>query len=212
MFLDLLIEIILLAVIVGGLLFGYRRGFFGLISGWARRVLCFILSLSLCDWLGNFFKPMVYNPIRRLSYNSLKQGSDRLLSTLDGILPVLADVKGPATNELDITDIIETMADGVADSLSTLISRVLGFVLLLLLSGLLVKLLIYLADSFLNVGPLGTINRLIGAAVSTLGAVLIAAMLASSAEYVFGLEAFKNSRLVAEFDGGQIYRILKLIF
>ena len=209
MFLDLLIEIILLAVIVGGLLLGYRRGFFGLISGWARRVFCFILSLSLCDWLGNFFKPMVYNPIRRLSYNSLKQGSDRLLSTLDGILPVLADVKGPATNELDI---IETMADGVAGSLSTLISRVLGFVLLLLLSGLLVKLLIYLADSFLNVGPLGIINRLIGAAVSTLGAVLIAAMLASLAEYVFGLEAFKNSRLVAEFDGGQIYRILKLIF
>lgn len=212
MFLDLLVEVILLAVIVGGLLLGYRRGFFRLVGGWARRVFCFVLSFSLCDFVGGFLKPMIYNPIRSLSYDSLRQGSDRLLSTLDGIVPVLSDVQGLAPDESALTDRIDAMADSIADSLSTLISRALGFVLLLILSGLFIKLLIYLADSFLNVGPLGIINRLLGATVSTLGAVLVAGMLASATEYAFSLDGINDSRLVADFDGGQLYRILKLIF
>ena len=212
MFLDLLIEVILFAVILGGLLLGYRRGFFRLVGGWARRVFCFVLSLSLCDWVSNYLKPMIYNPISSLLYDSLKQGIDGLLSGIDGTVPAFSDMAWLAPDESALTDRIDAMSDSIADSLSTLISRALGFVILLILSGLLIKLLVYLADSILNIGPLGIINRLLGATVSMLGAVLIAGMLASATEYLFALECFNNSRLVAEFDGGQLYRILKLIF
>ena len=53
MFLNLLIEVMLITILVGGAYFGYKRGFFRIAAKPARLVLCVMLSFSFCKVVGS---------------------------------------------------------------------------------------------------------------------------------------------------------------
>lgn len=209
MFLDLLVDVILLAVIIGGCVFGYRTGFFRLVSSYVRGVLCLILSLSLCKGVGDrLLLPMIYAPIRDLAYGYLREGRDGLASSIDRLLPAFSDLSVSPSDFSDPSG-IEVMADGIAGLASTALSRAFAFILIFALSRLAFRFFISLVDGIAGIGPIGTVNRLLGATLCSVCAFSVALVIASAIDYAFGLDGLVNSRLVSEFEGGPIYRILR---
>lgn len=60
MFLNLLIEVIIITILVGGAYYGYKRGFFRMAAKPARLALCIALSFSLCRIVGsNVLAPII---------------------------------------------------------------------------------------------------------------------------------------------------------
>ena len=64
-------------------------------------------------------------------------------------------------------------------------------------------------DSCFKYGIIGKINCIIGFAVMLLISILCGWIFVSLSDYIFALDVFSDSRLVAEFEGGLLYRIFK---
>ena len=60
MFINILIDIILLSMIIGGFIYGYKKGFLKMTLVPAKRLLCFVASFSYSGIVGsNIVSPII---------------------------------------------------------------------------------------------------------------------------------------------------------
>lgn len=214
MFLSLLLEVILLTVIVGGSFYGYKKGLFRMAAGPIRTALCLVISLSLCDPVGEaVIAPLIRTPVRSYLLEFMQErvaySTDGAIARIPTLLRMAGAAFGVSYDNSAVNTTVETVVDAFTEPLIALISRAVAFILLFILSKFLFKLLVYLADSFLGIGIIGRLNRLLGAALSICIAIACAWAFTSAVDYLFRLDIFENSRLVGDFDGGLLYRFFK---
>ena len=213
MFLNLLLDVILLTVLIGGSYYGYKQGFFRMAAGAVRGALCLLISFSLCDRVGTtLVSPLIRGPIRRYLLDFLRERTFAAETTLDRIpmvMRIAGVVFGVDSDNSPILLTAEAVVNALGEPTTTLIARVVAFILLFIFLKYILRLLVFLADSFLALGIIGKLNRLLGGAVSVCIAFFGAWVFTSAVEYLFHLKIFTDSRLVNDFDGGPIYRLIK---
>ena len=211
MFLNLLIEVILIAIIVGGTSFGYRKGLFKMVAAPARTLVCLVTSFLFGRPVGKYFlSPILSVPIKRyvLTFVSEKMAWDSgHVIKIPTIIKVTGAVFDISYDNAEIT--VESMVNSFTDPLVALVSCLIAFVLIFCLSKWLIKLLMNLTDSCLNIGVLGKLNRISGAVLSVFFAIICAFAFTSAVNYILRLDFALNSRLVREFSGGPLYRFFR---
>lgn len=211
MFLNLFFDIILLTVFVGGAYFGYKKGAFRLVAGALKGVACFLLSISLTDCVANtLIAPLIRAPIT----NYLLDFTQKRIATLSGNnTPTLFKIANVLFNENNPTDKIISTVEGWIEFFSNpivaLISRIFAFVLIFIGLRYIIRFLIYLLDSCFNLGVIGWFNKAIGLFLSLCLGFFVCWVFCSATEYLLSLDVFASSRLVADFDGGILYRFFK---
>ncbi len=213
MFLDLLIDVILLAIIVGGSCVGYRKGLFKIVAGPIKNIICLLTALSLCDIVGeSVIAPLISTPIKGYLFEFMQEKIGIAdFAPIPTILRISGAVFGTSYDVYTADSATETIVDAFTEPLIALLSRTVAFILLFILLKYLIRLLMYLADSFLSFGIIGRLNRLLGAVLSITAALLWAWSFTSLVDYAFRLDGLADSRLVSNFDGGPLYGFFREI-
>ena len=79
MFLNIVLDVILVAILIGGSGYGYNKGLFKMTAGPVRLFLCIVVSLTYCSAVGsNFIAPILQN--------TFKNSGTPILNTVVGII------------------------------------------------------------------------------------------------------------------------------
>ena len=215
MFLNLLIDLILVLILVIGSYYGYTRGLFRMLARPMRFALCLAVAFWLCRPIGEaIISPLIEVPIESYISDFVY---DKLLGldpeqAIDEI-PTLLKISAAAFNiGLDPTaetigDATEKIIASLSLSLVKLISTAIAFLGLLLLSRLVSKLLVELLDYVVNFGLLGSINRILGVLLSCVFGFLIAWLIVGGLDFLFHSSLFAGASEVENFEGGPIYTL-----
>ena len=214
MFLNLLLDIILLTVLIGGACYGYKRGLFRFAAGALRGVICFFLSISLCDYIGkNFISPLIGAPITNYLLDFFEKNItaevDGIVNRIPTVLKIANAVFGDGNEVYEMDMTLDRVIEFVGEPLIALISRILAFILIFFGLKYVIKLLVSLLDSIFNLGIIGWLNRLVGSLLSICVGFFVCWAFCSLTEYLLHLEIFAASRLVQNFGGGILYRFFK---
>ena len=210
MFLNLFIELILITVIVGGSCYGYKKGVFMMVAGRIRNPLCLLLSLSLCGFVGEeCIAPLIRTPIISFLYDFLYDKARAVDSfELPTVLKMLGAVFGISFDGKLTEATVDNAVRSLSEPFIDLISRAVAFIIVFIFLKLSIKLITYLADSFLDHGIIGILNHISGAVISVFVSVLFAIVITTIVDYLFRTDIFSGSRLVRDFDGGPLYRLI----
>ncbi len=200
------IELIIIAILICGGIFGYRRGLLRLALVPLRLVICLAFAFFFCKSVGDrLIIPAVYpavaNYLKELLSEHIQSDSFDNLPTLIKIFVGLCAFGGDESFEWTLDGIMETVTMPV----STFVSRVIAFVILLILSGLILNLAVSLADRLLDRGFVGRINAILGVLLSGCISAVSAWCFVSVVDYFLLLDIFS----VGEFSGGALFRFFR---
>ncbi len=168
MFLTVFVEVALLAIIIGGATYGYRKGFFALVVKPVKLAVRFGASLLLSIPLGNAVIISFISPMLSRKFSG------------------------------DFADIVISIA-----------SIALACLIIYFFSGIALSTLTSVIDSCIKLGLIGKINGIVGFAIMLLISIMCSWIFVSLSDHIFSLDVFSDSRLVAEFEGGLLYEIIK---
>ena len=215
MLLNFLVDLAILAIIIGGFYYGFERGLFRMVSRPASGLICIVLSASLDKTVGGkLIAPLISTPvteyIRGFLYNKLSGVS---LSAASSRIPTLLKFAAVTTGMSSVGDystvseLIEAVADELSDPTVEIIASVLGFVLLLIAVKMALRAVLRLFDYLFDVGVLDVINRTLGVALAGVGAFAFAWIFTSTVEFLLHTSLFTGYA----FDGGPLYRLFTSI-
>ena len=211
MFLNLLIDVILITIILGGSCIGYRRGLFKMTTGLLKGLTCLLIAFYSCELIGErLVSPLIRLPISRFFEDFLKESLNGAShADIPTVLKILGAVFGLSYEPGVTYDTLNRVVGLFTEPLVSFISRSFSFVVIYLTLRCLIKLLISILDSVLSIGVIGTINRILGATASVFIALIFAVLFTSTVDFLFQTDIFYKSRLVQDFSGGPIYRFFK---
>lgn len=212
MLLEALIEVALILILVGGGVYGYRKGLFKLVARPLRVILCLALAFSLCGSVGDeLISPLIAPAVKNYLLELLEQqriGVDTTIDNLPTVLKILIGLLAlGGTSDIEWT--VDKLVDLLAAPFSSLVSRIIAFVILVALAMLILKLTIIAIESLLDAGVLGKINSILGVILSGCISFLLAWAFVSVVDYLFHLEMLRDSARLEGFVGGPIYRLLR---
>ena len=220
MFLKITLEIILLAVIIGGFYYGLERGFIRIAAKPIKIVLCFVLAFSLCKGVGakivapliqapitNYIKEYMYENCAALSPDNVFESTPTILKIAASAFDVeLADFDEGASGVF-----LEKIIVNLTSPAVLLISVIIAFVLIYLISKLLLSGAMLIVNSVFEIGVLAKINRIMGVILAGLMSFLIAWAAVSIIDFFFHMSIFDKVTFIKSFDGGPLYRLFKSI-
>ena len=220
MFLKISLEIILLAILIGGAYYGIRLGFIRIAAKPIKFVLGLVFAFSLCGPVGTtIIAPLIQSPLTNYVKEYMYERCAAL--TADGVLertPTLLKMAGAAFDVefgaagVDSTDaMIEKVVVSLTAPAVLLISSVIAFILLFLISKLLFSLAVSVVNSVFEIGVLSRINRVMGLIVAAFMSFFAAWAFVSLIDFVLHLSIFDSVDAVRQFDGGRLYRLFKNI-
>lgn len=216
MFLKIFFEILLIGLLAGGSYYGIKMGFFNIAAKPIKFVLGLVFAFSLCNVVGTYvIAPMIQAPITNYIKEFMYANCANLSpANVVEEMPTLLKMAGAAF-DVEIGDMTGMTTDAVLENIIVnltspavvLISIVIAFVLLFLLSKLLFSGGILLVNSVFDIGILGKINRIMGFVLAGLLAILAAWALVGIVDFFFHLAIFDGVEAIRSFKGGWIYRL-----
>lgn len=214
MLLNLFFDVILVLILVLGSYFGYTRGFFRMVARPMRIVLCFGLAFAFCRPLGeSLIAPLIEAPITNYIEEFMLEklagispdASVTEIPTVMRIAAVIFDL--PAEPTIDTAEgTIEQIISSLATPAVNMISVAVAFIILLLLLRIAFNLLVDLADGFLSIGVIGSLNRFFGVILSCTVAFVAAWTFTQGLDLLLRTPLLLESEMTRDFDGGPIYR------
>lgn len=209
-----IVDLILLIILSIGLIVGYKRGFIKSISVPVRRILAFVIAFGSAGAFGSLvISPFISEPIteniRAIIYENCPDiAASTALSELPLILRIAASLSGVDLSALSNGQdcVAETVISALAGPIIGLISTVLSFIILLIVSLLVIKFLFFLLDSYSREGIIGAINKIAGSAVNLLLAVAVDWILVSVFAFIINSQLMSSVEWASSFYGGFIYR------
>lgn len=214
---DIIFELILLCILVGGAYAGIKFGFIQIVAKPIKTLASLSFAFLLCRGVGteviapiiqapvsNYIKDFIYTNCANLSHNNLSSE-----------VPTLLKIAGAAFNvDLNALDAPSTdlLLDNVVLKLTNptvcLIGIIVAFVILLFVGRLLISLGIYLVNSYCRGGVIAIVNKSMGFVLAGLLSFLCAWAFVSVAEFFFHLPIFDGSAAIRDFNGGFLYKLL----
>lgn len=213
MLLDLLVELVLIAVLLGGSYLGYVKGLFRLVAGPIRILGGLLLSAGLSIPIGEqVIAPIIRIPITNYIFEALY---DRINlnapSSAAEDLPTLIKIASAVFGyDVDYdsdssADVITAIAESVALPMARLLSILISFVILLAMSGLIIRLLMrficFLADFCL----VSWFDRALGVVLSGAMSFIVAWVTVCAFDFLIHMPIFYDMNLVKDFSGGPLY-------
>lgn len=209
------IEILLVAIIVFGTVFGVKKGFIEITAKPVKFIAALILAFNLCASIAEaIIAPMLYNPV--VNYISEFMYENCASLTAENAaeeLPTLLKIAAAIFN-IDIAEAAasgtSTVIDNIIDALTApvinVIAIIFSFIIVYFLAKLLLTLAIWLVNFLCKGGIIGAVNKILGFVFGALLSVIIAWAVAVLLDLIFHLPAFEGSELIANFEGGFFYR------
>ncbi len=202
-------DFILLAVVLIGMLFGLKQGFFNSIPSFVRHIAAFGLTVFISSavidfWTGPYFSGMIAEKVEAyIIENCPEITSETAVAMLPTALMVIAGMFGveiPSSSGITSEEFIKTLAKVISEPIGNVIAVVVTYVALFLIITIVLKLLLMLLDVIFSQGILGWINRILGMILSG-GICALIAMIVANITMFF----------VPDFQGGGVFNFfLKL--
>lgn len=207
MLFSVVIEIIILSLLIGGGIFGYRRGLFRLAFMPIRFFVCLVFAFCFFKGVGDNLvfpavAPAVENYLKELLAEHIQ--SDNTVESLPTLLKIfvgLSTLEGNGNTEWTLDGLLEMLAA----PFSALVSRIIAFVILFILAILMLKLTVFFVDRLFDRGIIGRINAILGVLFSCCISALLACCFVSLLDYLLFLDIFS----VGDFSGGVLFRFFR---
>ena len=210
MALNIIFDILLVVILVGGAVVGILKGFIKILSRPLKPILSIVIAMGLCSVVSSaIVEPIISEPVSNQISGFLYENCDNLTpENFDEELPTL--IKFAATTAgINVNEILHEGEDVIKSVVDSLISPVVAFVLVYIAARLLVSLAFWVINAVFNAGVFGVLNKTLGFITSFLLAIFISWAFVSVVEYVIHFPAFADSALVADFTGGFFYNLFK---
>lgn len=214
MVLNVIIDLILCAIIVIGAIFGIARGFIKLAAKPVKFIAAIVIAFSLCNPVAEkVISPIIEESVTNYITNYLDEKVEELTpdnveEELPTVLKMAAGIFGVDVKEVveeGTGAVVETIVDKLAGPVVNILSVIIGFIALYILSKFLLTLLIFLIDLMFREGVFGVLNKALGFIFSTIISVAAAWALAVLLSFIINLPAFQTSEAIQEFTGGFFY-------
>ncbi len=215
MLLNVIIDLVLCAIIVLGAIFGIVKGFIKLAAKPVKFIAAIVIAFSLCNPVAekivspiiessvtNHISDYLDEKVEDLTPENIEEELPTVLKMAAGIFNI--DIK--QTVEEGSEAVVETIVDTLAAPVVNIISVILAFIALYILSKLALALVLFLIDLIFRNGLFGALNKALGFIFSTIIAIAVAWGLAVIISFVFNLPAFQANEAIQEFTGGFFYK------
>lgn len=216
MLVNIVLDIILVAILVIGAIWGIKKGFIGAIAKPVKLTLALVMSYTTCRGLSEkIVMPLISHPISSQIAEILKSKYSDITSVSSGDLPTLvklaAIIGGIDLNniEADGAEYIDLVIARITEPAVSVISLMISFVLLFIVLMVIFSVLIYIIDRMIDNGVAGAMNKIAGCLFTLVFAFGIVWCIASSIEFIFSVPALAETEAIKEFTGGFIYRFFK---
>ena len=220
MLVNIIIDVILVAIVIIGAIVGYKRGFFITVTGPVKWFAALLLSFLLCDFVASeFILPLIEGPLTGQLTDYLTEKcahitGENITEELPTLLKLAAGAAGIDISLIEGTDsasviaeIVNKLASPAIELFAIIIAFVLLYILLKLFLGIILKILNY----FFKHGPLGVLNSALGLVFCAAFSFVISWLLVVIFGYVIHLDAISQYSWVNEFSGGYVYKFLDSI-
>lgn len=217
MALNIIFDILLVGILLGGAILGILKGFIKILSKPLKPIFSIVIALSLCGAVASaIVEPIISEPVSNQISGFLYENCENLTpENFEEELPTLirfaATTAGIDVNELlsEGEDVVKSVVDTLIAPVIRIISTIVAFVLIYIAARLLVSLAFCIINAVFNAGVFKVLNKTLGFITSFLMAVFISWAFVSVIEYVIHFPAFVDSALVEDFTGGAIYNLFK---
>lgn len=216
MLLNVLFEILLLAILIGGSYYGIKMGFIKIAAKPIKFIFALAVAFSLCKAVGtyiiapiiqapitNYIKEFMYANCATLSPENVVEEIPTILKLASAVFDVeIVAIKGDTTDEL-----LEAIILNLTSPAVIVISIMIAFILLLLLSKLLFFAGVMAINSVFEIGVLAKINKVFGFVLAATLAVLAAWTFVGTVDFILHLSIFDGVEAIRTFDGWPLYRL-----
>lgn len=192
---NIVIEILLWVAIALGAILGIKAGFISMASKPIKLVLAIVIAFSLCTSVAEgIIAPIIEQPITNYIYDFLVENCPELnienvAEELPTVLKMAAGIYGINVEEIIAEnagrDIIAEITLTLASPVIHILSIIVSFVLLYIVSKLLVALLLSLVDLIFSNGVFGALNKTLGGISGTVISLAIAWGIAIFVEFLY---------------------------
>lgn len=221
MILDIFLNINLVLILVGGVYFGYRKGFLSIASTPVKFFAALLFTFYCCAPIGRaLVKPLVHESVSGYVSDYLyKNCADMTAENIGSELPTVLKIAAGAA-DIDINEVAsgaedtgravtDAVADALTEPLSDFIAIIIAFIVLYFVSKILFGILIKLLNHLLKGGVLGGVNKVIGVVFGGLCGILAAWVFVAFLEFLFHSSLFANVPYVSQFEGHALYSFFK---
>ncbi len=217
MALNIILDILIVGILIGGGAIGIVRGFIKILAKPLKPILAIVIAMSLCSAVSAaIVEPIISEPVSNqisgfLYENCENITPDNLEEELPTLIKIAATTVGIDVSEIvgDGEDVIKSVIDTLIAPVVGIISTIVAFILVYAASRLLVSLAFWIINAVFNAGVFGVLNKVLGFVTSFLMAIFVSWALVSVVEYVIHFPAFADSAMTAEFTGGFVYNLFK---
>ncbi len=218
MVLNIIIDVILLAIIGFGIYWGAKNGFISAIAKPVRLFLSILLAILLSSYFASWvIEPIIEKPITG-------QITDYLVEKCDDITPENAESKVPTVLKfaagvvgVNLSDIeggtteeyIEALVDKLAHPVVHLFATIIAFVILFFVFKLIFSIFLWFVNRIFSGGVVGVVNKIFGAALTTCFAIVVAWGFVSVFDYIVNIPLIAENEWAMNFSGGYLYGFFK---
>ena len=217
MFAKIFIDVIIAAILIAGMVFGIKRGFFFTATKLVKWFLAIVIAFLLSNFFANaIVEPIIEEPITNQIADYLMDKCDVLtaenakdeLPTVLKLAANLVDVELDSfegDGEVLITEIVDKLAGPVIHLFAVIVS----FFSLFIASKLLLSLLFVILNNAFEHGVLGVCNRILGFVFCGSIAFVAAWLFVLLFSYVINIPFIADVAWARDFDGGFLYDFFK---
>ena len=213
---QLVIDVLFMAVFAIPVFRGWRRGFTKSILGLGRLVLSLVITILFGSAFAGRIDEMFINPpvFEAVSKKFSSIAAEVTASAEGGIDALVEKIPEAFRGYLDLTTVdptaeinalVEEWSHTVADGISKVIATVIGYILLFVLAFLLLTLVIFIVTRFAKLPAIKTVDKLLGLVVglfSGAAVVIFISVILSALLGIFGQEALvEGSFMLRLFSG-----------
>ncbi len=215
---QILVDIVLAVVFLGGVVVGYNKGFLGIVERPAKIIVTVMLALALAPSVSDLIvAPYIEEPIVEFVDGCLEKNADEITGEnaseeLPGVLKLVAKVF-----KVDVDEVVENATGSIAEAITenlakpiiNAISFAISLVVLLIVSHIILVALLALINLIFKAKILGMVNKILGTVFGVVFSFVLAWGLAVMLEFAFSSSALSTLDWVVKFgDGGFVYEFL----
>ena len=218
MWVNIIIDLIIVALIILGAIFGIKRGFFLAVTKPVKWLAALLLAFALSNVVADaIIQPLIEDPITNQITELLSEKcSDITAETARDKLPTLlklaAGLVDVDINSMDAAsshELIAQIVDKLAIPVIHLISVILSFVAVYFVSKIVLAILLVILNKFFDRGLFGVLNKVLGCIFGVAFSFVIVWLVVIIFGYVISLPSIAATEWASNFSGGFIYRFFK---
>ena len=217
---NIVVDLILCAIIIFGVILGVKKGFLLTVAKPVRWVAAIAIAFSLASFVGtSIIQPLIEAPITNQIADYLTEKCADINPTnaedkLPTLLKIGASIVGVDVSALkpDTTgEFISVLVKRLASPVVGLISTIIAFFALYFLSKIVLSIVVKLLNSIFTGGVLGALNKTVGCIFGLCFSFITAWLLTCVFSYIVNFPIIANTEWGSSFTGGYIYRFLESI-